>query len=680
MPRARSRSSASSRGRRTTGRTGELTAHLPSDLAPYRRRLRESFGFPELRDGQGEVLEALASEDVLAVMPTGSGKSLCYVLPALEVGRTLVVSPLIALMQDQVESLNAAGVAATFINSNVPRDQRNARYADFIEGRAPLLYLSPEGLGNQRLVRGLRRHGVHLLAIDEAHCISQWGHDFRPDYLVLGELREQLGSPRTLALTATADARVRQDVLQRLGIAGARTVLRSFDRPNLRLSVVPLADAREREQWVRRYAVEHRGQAGIIYARTRRAVDGLAEALRAAGVPAQAYHAGLDRETRTRVQRRFTVDEGVVIVATVAFGMGIDRPDVRYILHVNLPESIEAYYQQAGRAGRDGEPAECVLLYARRDRAAQQRFIDQAHPDRESVREAWRRWVEQEPDGDGTVPVPAIDEDSFANVVAALRDSGLLAQTELRPLSLDPDAPIEMRSIEQHRRYAEGRLAQMTEYAETAQCRRAVILRYFGEQAADRCDNCDNCLGTAERAGPSYPADLHASLVALRDAIAERAGRPAHEIFELRTVDELATYRPRTEDELVATWGIAQTRADWFGAELLKAIADWERAHPDAERPARPPATRQRSAAAADAFADVSSDDPLFERLRAWRLAQARDDGVPAYTIFTDRTLRELVARRPASTADLLTVWGMGEARVGRFGAELLDAIREGEA
>ncbi|MDP6607222.1 MAG: ATP-dependent DNA helicase RecQ [Dehalococcoidia bacterium] len=663
-------------------------AAFSSDLEPYRRTLRQTFGFPELRDGQADVLTALASEDVLAVMPTGSGKSLCYVLPALEVGRTLVVSPLIALMQDQVEGLNAAGVAATFINSNVPRDDRNARYLDFVEGRVPLLYLSPEGLRNERLVAGLRRGGVQLLAIDEAHCISQWGHDFRPDYLMLDRLREQLGRPRTLALTATADPKVRRDVLERLGIAGAaRQVVTSFDRPNLRFAVVPLSGVPERQAWLLDYIAERPGQTGIVYVRTRRNTEDVAGGLRAAGVRAEAYHAGMERGPRSAVQRRFTLGETPVIVATNAFGMGIDKPDVRFVIHFNLPGRVESYYQEAGRAGRDGDPADCILLYARRDRAAQQRFIEEAYPDDGAVRELWQRWVSA-PElarGDGPNVSGIVDSDGFINVLTALRASGLVADAELRPLSADPDAPIDTRAIAEHHRHAEGRLAQMSEYAETSRCRRAVILRYFGEHPPDDCGNCDACLGLADDAGPSYPHDLYAAIVELRTRLAESSGREPYEVFETRTVEDLATHRPQSDEELLETWGIAAVRARWFGEELLRLVADWEQANPDApERAARTTSptrssSRSRAAAEAEGSATVSADDPLYRRLREWRLDRARTDGVPAYTLFSDRTLRDLVAKRPRDGAALREVWGLGDSRVERFGGDLLAVINEGD-
>ena len=291
---------------------------------------------------------------------------------------TLVVSPLIALMQDQVESLNAVGVPATFINSTLARDEQNRRYREFIEGRAPLLYVAPERLANPRFVEGLRAAGIRLLVIDEAHCISEWGHDFRPDYLALGVVRERLGAPRTLALTATADPTVRRDILVRLGVLGrAQEVVTSFDRPTLRFGVVPVLGDAERLQWLVRYAREHLGQAGIIYARTRRNVEATAAALTAAGVRAVAYHAGMAAADRAHAQRRFTTGQVPVLVATNAFGMGIDKPDVRYVIHTHMPGRLEAYYQEAGRAGRDGEPAECTLLYARRDAGLQRRFIEQ---------------------------------------------------------------------------------------------------------------------------------------------------------------------------------------------------------------------------------------------------------------------------------------------------------------
>ena len=657
---------------------------LPTDLEVYRRQLRALFGYPDFRSAQAEVLTHLAAGDVLGVMPTGAGKSLCYVLPALEVGRTLVVSPLIALMQDQVEGLIAAGVAATFINSTIPRDEQNRRYRDFIEGRAPLLYVAPERLANARFVEGLRAAGLRLLVIDEAHCISEWGHDFRPDYLALGVVRERLGAPRTLALTATADPTVRRDILIRLGIAGrAQEVVTSFDRPNLRFGVVPVPGEAERLQWLVRYARQRIGQAGIIYARTRKNVEATAAALQAAGVRAVAYHAGMGAADRAHAQRRFITGQVPVLVATNAFGMGIDKPDVRYVVHTHMPGRIEAYYQEAGRAGRDGDPSECVLLYARRDASLQRRFIDQAHPAEPELRAIWRQLVElQQYAGERALAYneahDAINAEGLPVAIAAFRASDLIEPGAIRLRSLDPDAAIDASVVIERQRYAESRLAQMVEYAETSGCRRALILRYFGEQPPERCNGCDNCAGTAAPSVEAYPDELFAALLDLRGELASDSGRPPYMVFEERTAREVATYRPRTMDELLETWGVGETRARWFGDRMLRLVREWEASNPGADAPAARPVARSASDARSSEI-EVGFHDPLYQRLRAWRRERSQTEGIPAYTLFTDRTARELAARRPADEDALRSIWGMGDSRVRAFGRELLNVIGEAE-
>jgi ATP-dependent DNA helicase RecQ len=653
---------------------------LPVDLDAYRHSLTHTFGFPDFRSGQADVLRALTDSDVLAVMPTGSGKSLCYVLPALEVGGTVVVSPLIALMQDQVESLVAAGVAATFINSNLDRAEQNRRFVDFIQGRYALLYVAPERFAVRSFSEGLRRAGVRLLAIDEAHCISEWGHNFRPDYLQLGAIRDSLGRPRTLALTATADPTVRDDIVRRLHLGDdCARIVGSVDRPNLHFAVEDLGNVAQRTRWLIDFLRAKDGASGIVYARTRRQVDELAEALRNARIKARPYHAGLGREERSDTQRRFMLGDLPVIVATNAFGMGIDKPDIRFVVHFNLPGRIEAYYQEAGRAGRDGDPAACVLLYAPRDRNSQQRFIDLAHPDDATVRETWVRWS-QMAGAEGRLPFGVADDDPdrFANVVAALRASGLMHPVELALTSGDPDAPIDTSSVHQHLEHAEGRLRDMAEYAETRECRRAVILRYFGEDPPDRCDACDNCLNAS---APDYPPDLYDEIVAFRDEIANRTGRETTRVFEMRTARELATARPQDDDELREVWGIGETRAQWLGADLLRLVCDWEAAHPDAPPrsvPEHVASAGRGSASKTDAGPDVSANDPLYQALRSWRLDRSLADGVPAFTLFSDRTLRELVVQKPGSRDALLEIWGLGETRVDRFGEDVLAVIAGG--
>lgn len=676
VPGGRPGASAST-GRRAT--VPDPATPIPADPAAYLPMLRETFGFPGFRAGQEEVLRALGGGDVLGVMPTGAGKSLCYVLPAMTSGRTVVVSPLIALMLDQVEALEALDIRATFVNSTLPRAEQNARYAAFVRGEYALMFVAPERFRNERFVDGLRAVGVTLLAIDEAHCISEWGHDFRPDYLALGAVRERLGAKRTLALTATADPQVRDDIARRLGMDPGRTIVTSFDRPNLRFAAERVGGEDERLRRVVRYVRERPGRSGIVYARTRRAVEQLTEALRGAGISAVGYHAGMPGGTRATVQRRFVTGEVPVIVATNAFGMGIDKPDVRFVLHAHLPGRLEAYYQEAGRAGRDGDPAECLLLWGGRDRALQLQFIQRAHPRPEEVRGIWRTLVDAQrhapdrPLSPGDLEIE--DADGFAAALTAFRQSGLVEPVAVRLRSLDPDAPIDTAPVERRRRELEARLAQMVEYAETTGCRRGVLLRYFGETPPERCERCDACTGDLVAVeGPTYPDELFADLLLLRDRIAQQAGRAPYTVFEERTAREIATFRPRTPEALLETWGMGETRARWFGAELLDCVRRWEEAHPGADPPPPPPAgpSTSRRGSAPEAGPDVPFDDPHFQRLREWRRARAREEGVPVYTLFTDRTARELAARRPQTTGDLHGIWGLGDSRIERYGADLV--------
>ncbi len=609
-------------------------------------------------------------------MPTGSGKSMCYVLPALIAGRVIVVSPLIALMQDQVDGLQTAGVAAAFINSNLDRAQQNQTYLDFVAGRVDLLYVAPERFANDRFVEGIRRANVNLLAVDEAHCIAEWGHDFRPDYLTLGSVRERLGSPRTLALTATAEPRVRQHIVERLGFGeDAVLAVNSVDRPNLRLNVQRLPHPTERRRWLLGFLQFNSGQSGIVYARTRKTVEEIAAELRSAGVSAAAYHAGMDREARTGVQQQFNRDEVSVIVATNAFGMGVDKPDVRFVVHFNMPGSIEAYYQEVGRAGRDGEPASGYLLFGPSDIRAQHFFIDRAHPTDDDVRAIWRRLVEGARDGESEPLTGATPEaDGLAMALEALRRGGLIDASGSEPLSANADMAIDTSSIARHKEYAEQRLRQMIEYSETADCRRAIVLRYFGEQAEPQCSACDNCLGTSAPAIAEAHSDLYDEILTLRGELASQYGRAPYQMFEHRTAQDLASYRPRDRAELLETWGIGETKADWFGDRILGLIRQWQEAHPDAQQRQERLGTTNGRLFDMDE-PDVNNNDPLFQRLRQWRSERARRDGVPAYVVCRDRTLRTIAATMPIDEIALQEVWGFGPAKVSRYGDEILGVV-----
>ncbi|MEE8362881.1 MAG: RecQ family ATP-dependent DNA helicase, partial [Dehalococcoidia bacterium] len=534
-----------------------------------------------------------------------------------------------------------------------------------------------------RFVDLLARAGVNLLAIDEAHCVSEWGHDFRPDYLSLGSVRERLGRPRTLALTATAEPQVRDDIATRLGIEDAERVVTSVNRPNLKFAVEVVERARDRLDWLIPFLQARPGQSGIVYVRSRRGVETLVEALVDQGFGAAAYHAGMRSDVRAEVQRRFITDQVPIIVATNAFGLGIDKPDVRFVVHFDMPGRLETYYQEAGRAGRDGEPAECTLLYGSWSARQPQRFVEAAHPSEAEVRQIWARLLARRtPGAEGQAPVPDLDrreEDGLAMALRALRDSGLIDPTGRYLRSSDLGAPIDTTVIARHRRYADDRLWQMVGYAETDECRKSVILRYFGEQPAGPCGDCDRCLPSAPAAAgePQYPEELYRMLVDLRDQIADRRGLRPGRVFQDRTAVELATYRPQDLDELLATWGIRATKAQWFGTELLRLIQEWEGRNPDAPpRAARSPSRRRLRATVEPA--EGSPEEELFERLRAWRLERARRDGVPAYTIFWNRTLSALAIARPKDMTELAGVFGMGSAKLDKYGAELL-AIMSGQ-
>jgi len=469
-------------------------------LADVRDTAREVFGYRDLRPGQREAIAALLDgRDVLLVLPTGAGKSAVYQVPGLELpGPTLVVSPLIALQQDQVRSLLELGdddARAAAVSSAVPAAERRAALEAAAAGELEFLFLSPEQLANEEVLDAVRAARPSLVAVDEAHCVSTWGHDFRPEYLRVGERLDTLDPrPPVLALTATASPPVREDVAERLHLRDAAVIVRGFARPGIALEVVRTVEAADKDRAVvERVRAEAEHGVGIVYVGTRRRTTEVADALAEAGLRTAAYHGGLRRAERDEAQRRFTEDEVDVVVATSAFGMGIDKPDVRFVVHADVPGSPDSYYQEVGRAGRDGEPAVAVLFYRPEDLGLQ-RYFAVSVPDRDDLREVARAL------GPGTSSTRAADGRArlprrLARLRALVEDARALAGDDARPAAVADTA----RDLaEARRRVDDSRLEMMRAYAETAQCRRQFLLAYLGEDLPDPCGRCDTCwAGTA---------------------------------------------------------------------------------------------------------------------------------------------------------------------------------------
>ena len=509
-----------------------------ADIADARAALERHFGYPSFRPGQGEIIEAvLAGRDALAVMPTGAGKSVCYQVPAAVLpGLSIVVSPLISLMGDQVRALKDAGIRGSYLNSSLTARQQEVVMARAMAGWYDLMYVAPERLADPRFIWFASRLRVPLVAVDEAHCVSQWGQDFRPAYQGIADFVEALPQrPPVVALTATATERVRADIAGLLRLRDPLVQVTGFDRPNLSLSAFELTP-KQRGRWIESYVRSHQGQSGIVYVTTRKGVDELSEALRAVGVRAAAYHAGRDNASRLAAQEAFVRDDVEVMVATTAFGMGIDKPDVRYVVRSGLPLSLEEYYQEIGRAGRDGEPAECYLLWSKGDIRTCHFFIDH------------------------TVFAPE------------------LSVEERRQLVLN----------------RERLLFAMIDYARGNRCLRGRILSYFGQglgvEGEGGCNNCSVCRAeTAEtylrqRAatvrchlegdGESGGDDerLFQRLRALRRELADGAGVPAYIVFSDATLRAMARMRPHTPEELLEVPGVGEVKLGRYGSAFLDVL------------------------------------------------------------------------------------------------------------
>jgi ATP-dependent DNA helicase RecQ len=590
---------------------------------PKRRVLKDVFGFDDFRPGQADVMDALlGGRHVLAVMPTGAGKSLCYQVPALVMGGlTLVVSPLVALMQDQVAALRLAGVGADTINSSLDREANVAAWRRVASGQTRLLYLAPERLMTERMLEALSRLEISLIAIDEAHCISQWGPAFRPEYEDLSRLRHIFPNVPIIAVTATADESTRGDIEARLFAERVETLVLGFDRPNIKLAIESKQDSKRQ---LLRFIERHPGKSGIVYCLSRKKTEEMAAFLEKNGVTALAYHAGMSKEAREANQNAFMTLSGVVMVATIAFGMGIDKPDVAYVFHTDMPGSLEAYYQEIGRAGRDGRKAEAHMLYGLGDIRMRRLFID--------------------------------DEDSAA----------------------------------EHKRRAHRRLDTLIGYCETAQCRRQVLLGYFGEEA-EPCGNCDNCVDKVPRADGAVEARIILAAVAQSG---ERFG--AAHVIDILLGHETEKILARGHQRLASFGSGAAHKKDLWLSLMRQLVANGflepdpsghgglaiaEKGHAlgRGELPfhyrveMRSRALRKMRAAEASGAEGV--DASLLATLKSLRLRLAKERQVPAYVVFSDRTLIDMAERRPRDLDAFAEVNGVGGAKLKEFGAIFLKAI-----
>jgi len=592
--------------------------------------LRTVFGYDAFRGQQAEIIDTVvAGGDVLVLMPTGAGKSLCYQVPALvRAGTGVVVSPLIALMQDQVDALAALGVRAAFLNSSQRADERREVEAAYLAGEIDLLYLAPERLTVPDTVRLLERGDIALFAIDEAHCVSSWGHDFRPDYLALAMLHERWPDVPRIALTATATAATAAEIVSRLRLEDATQFVASFDRPNIEYRIV--AKDEPRRQLLTLLREEHAGDAGIVYCLSRKSVEQTAAFLNKEGIPALPYHAGLDAGVRSANQSRFLREPGMIMVATIAFGMGIDKPDVRFVAHLDLPKSVEGYYQETGRAGRDGAPATAWLAYGLADVVSQRKFIDSS-------------------DGDAA-----------------------------------------------HRRRLSAHLDAMLALCETVECRRVQLLAYFGQQA-EPCGNCDTCTSPPQTWDGTVPAQKLLSAVWRLADRRQRYGAGHVVDILLGNANERVTQLGHT-DLTVFGIGTELDANEWRGvvrqllAQQLLAVSDGygtlaltessgavlrgERSV--ALRREAPKAARTSSRKRSSAAETVALDAPgeaLFERLRAWRSATAKEAGMPPYVIFHDATLRQIASTAPTSLSGLGAVSGVGANKLEKWGSAILEVV-----
>jgi len=681
--------------------------------------LKEHFGFSKFLDGQEEVIsEIVSGKDGLVVMPTGGGKSLCFQIPALCFpGVTLVISPLIALMKDQVDALEARGIAATLINSTLSWPEQKERLDGMRRGDFKLVYVAPERFRAESFLRALEDVEISLFAIDEAHCLSQWGHDFRPDYMRLGKALEKIGRPQCVALTATATPVVREDILNVLGLRDPFERVSGFARPNLSLGITAVDKAAQKDERIKAVIAAHK--TGIIYCATRKKVDLVSETLASWGVKCVSYHGGMSDQERVKAQEVFISKKVDIAVATNAFGMGIDRGDVRFVIHYEIPGSVEAYYQEAGRAGRDGEAAVCELLFNYADTRTQEFFIDGANPSATTVRQIYQ-YLSDEADGNHEVFRTLDDIAGHADVknsMAVGSALGVLARgrfierfdvkgkrmrgtrllkpdLQSRDLALDEDA------MERKDSRDREKLKAMVEMCYARTCRQEWILRYFGEEEASTCGTCDVC---RDRSAGDFRPPTSEEEIMVKKALAGVArmsrrtaagwegrygkgriiqmlsGSKSQEILNNR-LDRLSTYGILTDKTTgylnglfrsLAEEGLVVTQTGDYplmtlsdkGEEAMKGEGSYELRWPD--EVAKPQGLEEKD-----------FDPQLFTMLKDLRYKMAKRQGVPPYIIFSNKVLEALTKYMPSSVDEALEIPGIGEGKASNYLPPFLEMIR----
>ena len=691
--------------------------------------LEKYFGFREFREPQGEVIsEILNGQDVFVLMPTGGGKSLCYQLPAiLRDGVTVVVSPLVALMKDQVDALVARGLSATLINSTISTAEQQQRIRRMRAGEFKLVYIAPERFRSRSFLQALGQITIGLFAIDEAHCISQWGHDFRPDYFRLGSVLEELGRPQVAAFTATATPEVRTDIVKRLGLETPAVFVAGFARPNLRFMVTEIE--RELDKYNRLRDLIQRHRTGIVYCATRKRVDLVSESLRSWGIRVVSYHGGIDDAAREEAQNNFTQNNCDVAVATNAFGMGIDRADIRFVVHFEIPGSLEAYYQEAGRAGRDGEPAECELLFNYADTRIQDFFIEGSNPSVELIRNVYlllRNMANEQGEVERSILDIAArighENNSMAvhSAITILDRQGVidrydipgkrirgtrLLQRDLQPYQL----PIDVTALREKENRDRAKLKAMVDYAYGRECRQKIMLRYFGDPDFAGCGACDRCLSV--RSKKIRPPTEEERLVVRKalSGVARMCHRTAegfmprfgrNRVIQVllgshgkEVVDaglnELTTYgllkqkstnylhelfREMEEAELIySTSGqYPMIGLGKLGVAVMQNTATFDLVWPEERR------SRKQKEIVRALENEAPFDRDLYEILRKTRATLAQEQGgVPHYLIFPDDTLKAFARLKPSSVESARRIRGVGEVKAAKYMETFLRVIQE---